>query len=273
MRLREALVLVASASILLVGCSSRLSFVKSDAQRRGMDRVAPEYNFSETTGGRQQPSARRLLASAEQKYRAGQAAEAAADARAALKIDSRSVEAHTMLGLLASRAGESVAAGRHFSKAAELGANDGVALSNYGAWLCANGRSADSLSWFERALSARGYAEREAALANAGACALAAGQPELAERASRAALDIAPANVVALNTMAEHNYASGRYFEARAFSQRRLAAAPATPEALRLASQIEEKLGDSVAATRYVQRLRTEFPQARIAGPGEAETK
>lgn len=272
MRLLEAIAIMASVAVLLAGCSSRLSFVKSDAQRRDMDRVAPPYNFSETSGGRQQPSARRLLASAEQKYQAGQDAEAAADAKAALKIDSRSVEAHTMLGLVASRAGESVAAGRHFSRAAELGATDGVALSNYGAWLCANGRSTDSLSWFERALSAPGYADREAALANAGACALVAGRPELAERASRAALELTPTNVVALNTMAEHNYASGRYFEARAFSQRRLAAAPATPEALRLASQIEEKLGDSVAATRYVQRLRTEFPQARTAGPGEAET-
>ncbi len=270
MRLRDGLVLVACSVLLLSGCS-RLTFVKPDAQRRAGERITPEYSFRENPQSRQQASARRLVASAGQKYQAGDLAAANADARAALKADPSYAEAHTVLGLLAGSAGDNRTAGQHYAKAAELAPRDGIVLSNYGAWLCANGQATESLGWFDRALAAPGYPEPEAALANAGACALAAGRGDLAERASREALGISPTNAVALNTMAEHNYASGRYFEARAFSQRRLAAAPATPEALRLASQIEEKLGDSVAATRYVQRLRTEFPQARTAGPGEAE--
>ncbi|HEY4560163.1 MAG TPA: type IV pilus biogenesis/stability protein PilW, partial [Lysobacter sp.] len=46
----------------------------------------------------------------------------------------------------------------------------------------------------------------------------------------------------------------------RAFVERRLAAGPADADTLLLASQIEKSLGDTTAAERYVQRLRTEFP-------------
>ena len=61
----------------------------------------------------------------------------------------------------------------------------------------------------------------------------------------------------------------GRAFEARAFSERRLAAAPADRRSLLIASQIEEKLGDTRAAGRYVQRMRAEFPDTRDSGTGD----
>ncbi len=70
--------------------------------------------------------------------------------------------------------------------------------------------------------------------------------------------------------MADSEYRAGHYFEARAFSERRLAAAPASPHVLQLASQIEQKLGDTAAAARYVQRIGAEFPeQGRDSRPGD----
>jgi type IV pilus assembly protein PilF len=69
-------------------------------------------------------------------------------------------------------------------------------------------------------------------------------------------------NPVALTALARREFGAGNAFEARAFSERRLAAAPADPKALLLASQIEQKLGDSAAAARYVSRLKAEFPDA-----------
>lgn len=271
MRRRDLAIAALCCAVALSGCS-RLSFVKPDAQRRGMDRVAPDYTFSQTPASRQRSEARRLLASAEQRLRAGDVAGATTDARAALRVDGKSAEAHTMLGLIATRSGQADVAGRHYATAAELAPENSIMLGNYGAWLCSHGRSGESLAWFERALSSPAHGDRSAGLANYGACALAAGHTDLAVRASRAALQSDPESALALNTLAQHHYAMGQYFEARAFSQRRLSAAPATPDALRLASQIEDKLGDTVAATRYVQRLKAEFPQARTAGPGEAES-
>ena len=96
-----------------------------------------------------------------------------------------------------------------------------------------------------------------------------AGQGELAVEYLGAALALDPQNPVALAAMAEHEFRADRAFQARAFSQRRLAAAPADARSLLLASQIEEKLGDKDAAARYVQRLRAEFPDTSGSGAGE----
>ena len=95
------------------------------------------------------------------------------------------------------------------------------------------------------------------------------GQYERAQRDLQKAIALEPANAFALASMAESEFRHGRYFEARAFSERRLAAAPANPAVLQLAVRIEEKLGDTVAASRYSQRLRAEFPDVVTANPGE----
>ncbi|MCY1447207.1 hypothetical protein D9M71_638150 [compost metagenome] len=67
--------------------------------------------------------------------------------------------------------------------------------------------------------------------------------------------------------MARNEVVHGRYFEARAFYQRRLAAAPATLSVLQLAIQVEERLGDRTAAGRFQQRLREEFPSGAASNP------
>jgi type IV pilus assembly protein PilF len=38
---------------------------------------------------------------------------------------------------------------------------------------------------------------------------------------------------------------------------------------LQLASQIEQKLGDTAAAARYVQRIKAEFPEKQTVPPGD----
>lgn len=268
MRLREVAPVSLLGAAWLAACSTTPAYV-----RPGDDGAAAvaEARVHARPGDRAR--ANRLLASSQRKSEAGDLDGALADARAAQKADPSWVDPHTMIGLLANARGDAATAGRHFAIAAGLAPRDAAVLGNYGAWLCANGRAVESLDWFGRAVSfAAAPQVRADTLANAGACALKAGQADEAERAARAALGIDAGNAVALETLARRYYDAGRYFEARAFAERRLEAAPATPEVLRLASQIEEKLGDTVAATRYVDRLRTEFPQARIAGPGEAET-
>ncbi len=267
MRLHEAL-LLAAATMLLAGACSRLTFVKPNAQRKGADHVAPEYSFKETAASKRRSEARRRLAAAEQELQAGRLAEAETEARAALRADPALADTQTVMGLVLMRRGQGERAGAHYAEAAKL-APSGMTYNNYGAWLCGHQRAAESLRWFDQALGDPNYGDRGAAMANAGACAATAGQFDRVERDLRAALEVDPMNVVALGAMAEEQYRQGRWLEARAFSERRLAAAAPTPASLQLASQIEEKLGDRVAAARYVERLRTQFPQARTALPGE----
>ncbi|RYG09061.1 MAG: tetratricopeptide repeat protein, partial [Burkholderiales bacterium] len=186
-----------------------------------------------------------------------------------LKASPNSAGALTLLAIIADNKGAAAEAGTYYKRAAEAAPSQGGVMNNYGAWLCGNGFPAEALVWFDRAVGAPGYNTPEFALANAGGCALKTGQYDRAERDLRKALSIAPRNAYALASMAESEYRQNRYFEARAFTERRLSAAPANAAVLQLAAQIEEKLGDRAAASRYVQRLRAEFPNVVAANPGD----
>ena len=269
MRLLEGIALAGLVALAATACS-RLTFVKPKAGRGNYEQLAPEYTFREDADSKRRMAGMDRLALAERHLRAGEYDAAQADAKAAMKADPKLPGAYTLLGAIEDQRGHSAQAGGYYAKAAELAPAKGNELNNYGAWLCGNGRAVEALAWFDRALADSTYTSPASALANAGACALSVGDTARADRDLHAALAIAPESPVALAAMAELEYRGGRFMEARAFSERRLAAASATPRVLQLASQIEEKLGDTVAAARYVQRLRTEFPQARNAQPGEA---
>jgi len=170
---------------------------------------------------------------------------------------------------VADRRGQAAKAGEHYRRALDLAPDTGVMLNNYAAWLCSAGRAVEAMPLFERAAAAPGYATPGAALANAGVCADKGGMPGQSEQLLRQALEVDPVNVVALAAMAEREFLAGRAFEARAFSERRLAAGPADRRALELASQIEEKLGDKAAAAKYVQQIRVEFPAVPDSNSGD----
>jgi type IV pilus assembly protein PilF len=258
------------AGVALAGCS-RLTFVKPSTERGDYDRVAPEYDVREDPRERGRTLALEQVAAAGDSLRDGRLDVAERQARAALENDASSAQAHTLLALVAERRGKDKEAGAHYAKAAELAPRGGVSLNNYGAWLCGHGRAAESLPLFDRALADPAYATPAAPLANAGTCAMRAGQGPQAERYLRRALQYDPGNAIALAGMARFSYDTGDYLQARAFSERRLATAPATREVLQLASQIEQKLGDMAASARYVQRMGNEFPQAQAPRGGESQ--
>ncbi|MDQ1093080.1 type IV pilus assembly protein PilF [Xanthomonas sacchari] len=235
---------------------------------RTAEQVQPHYAFRDSRAVKSRVALQEQLGLAANGLASGDLGAAQTHARKALSLDPESVEALTVLAVVADRRGDADGAGALYRKAAELAPSSGATLNNYGAWLCANGSPAESLAWFDRALALQDYATPASALANAGGCALQVGQRERGERDLRKALELDPDNAYALEAMARNEAAQGRFFEARAFSERRLAAAPATASVLQLAIQIEQRLGDKAAAGRYQQRLRKEFPDAATTTPG-----
>lgn len=222
---------------------------------------APVYSVADPESVRREVRWRDLLTLATRDMQVGNLDAAERKVREALKLAPEAPDALVLQAGIDDRRGRTRQAGENFRKAAELAPQRGDVLNNYGAWLCQQGQPAESLVWFDRALQAPGYATPGEAQANAGSCALDAGQLERAERDLRAALVTAPANPVALESMAQLSFRQGRYMEARAFAERRIAAAPATRSVLQLASQIEARLCDRAASDRYLQRIRQEFPQ------------
>lgn len=256
------------AMAVMSGCS-RLSFIKPDYTRNDFRRTAAELDVTTDSRDRNAVAVRVSVQQGQLALTRGDLDGARRAAKQALATDPTSAAAHTLRAVVADRDGKPDLAGGHYRRAVELAPHVGGMHNNYGTWLCANGRADESLAWFEQALADRNYRTPAAAMANAGACAEKAGQGDRAVRYLEAALELEPDNPVALAAMAEHELRAGRAFHARAFSQRRLAVAPANASALLLASQIEQKLGDKQAAAGYVQRLRAEFPETSGSGTGD----
>ena len=266
--------LVATTALLVVvvlatGACKRLTFVRQDFSRQDYERVSPEVDVSGKGRSRNAAQALQHLQLAQVRLMGGDYETAEREAQKALKLDPKSADAHSVLAATADRRGASAEAGTHYLRAAELAPANGAVLNNYGVWLCGQGRHAESLAWFDKALGDSRYGTPAVALANSGTCAIRAGQDARGERDLRRAIILDPGNATALGALAQLEFRRGNAFEARAFSERRLGAAPPDPAALQLASQIEEKLGDTAAAARYVQRMRAEFPQSRGSGMGD----
>lgn len=256
--------------LLAAGCHrgpSRLS-KPPKVDKSSYESMAPQYDVRDTKQTKRRIAIREHLSLAGARLGSGDIAAAEHNARQALKLDSSSADAYTFLAVIEEHRDNPKQAGVYYMRAVELAPDKGAGLNNYGAWLCANGFAAESLLWFDRALADERYDSPASALANAGGCALKSGQKERAQRDLRRALELDPSNAYALESMAQSEYGLGRYFEARAFAERRLAAAPATASVLQLAAWIEEKLGDKAAAARYAQRLSKEFPNDLNANSG-----
>ena len=265
-----AIALMVSAAVILgsAGCS-RLSFVKPSLERRGLERTAPEVRMTPDSYDSPASKSRLLTQQGQVALAEGNLGEAGDYAAKALKVAPDDPSAITLAAIVAERSGAAAKAGKLYRRAVDLAPLQGAMANNYGTWLCGNGRARESLEWFDRALADPSYRTPAFAMANSGACAADAGDDAHSARYLAGALELDPENPVALAAMAEREFRAGNAFRARAFSERRLAAAPADWRSLVLASQIEGKLGDSVAAERYVQRLRTEFPGMPPSGNGE----
>lgn len=259
---RDALALLVACALLAGACSrlERLSVVRPSAERGDYTRVAPVYEVSDKARGKTPATAAMHLALASELYARGALAEAQAEAERGLKADPASPDLHTLLAALAAARGDQASAGRHYQRAQALAPGNGAYANNYGAWLCANGRAAESLAWFQVALADPRYPTPVAALANTAECAGRAGDPQREEAAWRQVLALEPAHHAALGALARAAFRRGDYLAARAFMQRRLAAGDADPETLLLASQIELKLGDTAASSRYLHRMQTAAP-------------
>lgn len=265
MQSRSPLWLLLAVALAIAGCGSAGS--TKNGSVRSFKQAAQSYDVRDDKQARKRLHYQDLLRISTDRLGRSEWNDALKHARSAQKLEPSVADAYTIEAIIEQQRGHAEQAGVLYRRAAELAPGEPGVLSNYGAWLCANEHPAEALVWFDRALEDANYGGRAGILANAGGCALDAGQRDRAVRDLRQALNLAPDNAYALESMARSEYAQGRYFEARAFNQRRLAAAPATVSVLQLAVQIEDRLGDSAAAGRYQQRLQEEFPPVATSNP------
>ncbi len=188
--------------------------------------------------------------------------EAFKNARKAVLVDPQLASAHTLLGVLHQRLGQSTQAGTHLRKAVQLSPHDPYALNALGSYLCGQGDYADADPYFRRALQNPLYPTPWVALHNAGSCQEKAGAFEQSEIDYRAALRQNPRFAPSLLRMAHLSFRKDNYLSSRAYLQRYLAEAPHTAESLWLGVRTEKNLGDMDQMSTYAAKLRSLFPDS-----------
>ncbi len=178
----------------------------------------------------------------------------------ALKLDPDSVDANTLMAVLYERINRAPGAEKYYRRAAELDPEDGSTNNNFGAFLCRLQRFDEAEKYFLKALDDPFYKTPQTAYSNAGVCAARAGDVAKAESYFRKSLEADPKDAGALYEMALISYKKNDLMRARAFIQRFESINPPDASALDLALQIESRLGDTTAAAKYRERLKSEFP-------------
>ncbi|SIR05413.1 tetratricopeptide repeat protein [Solilutibacter tolerans] len=269
LRLDRLLLSVAIAGGLLFasGCS-RLTFVKPDLSKMEVEQVRQPVRARDNAAVKARESAYQLVAAASTAYQQGDIVGAEKNARAALKADPKSIDAHTLMGVIAGQRRRTAESGDWLKKAAQLSQGRPAEASNYGTWLCANGDAAGSLQYFDYAAQNQAGEDRAASLANAGTCALGVGMEQRADTYLQQAIQYDPQSALALESLANLSLKRGRAMDARAYIERRLDLPPVSASALSTAADVESRLGDTRAAAMYQQRLRSEFPNTNTPPPG-----
>jgi type IV pilus assembly protein PilF len=183
----------------------------------------------------------------------------------ALSFDPDLADAHSSIAVAYDQQGRSGDAEEHYRRAAELAPDNPGAANSYAVYLCRNNRWADAEPYFRRAAENPTYTTPEAALSNAGLCALAAGESDNAESYFREALGRNPVYPDALYHMTDLTYQQENLLQARAFMQRSLASAADSPEMLWLCFEIEAELNSPTSAQACATRLKEQFPESEQA--------
>jgi type IV pilus assembly protein PilF len=183
----------------------------------------------------------------------------------ALVQNPKDVNVQLAAGLVYERLHENKTAEKHFRQALKVAPDSPEAQNALGAFFCRNKQQSKGEEMFLKAAINPLYRTPFVAYTNAGVCARSAGNLEQAERYLRQAL---ASNVNYPETYAQLAgvlHERGNNLQARAFVERFLAVAPATPNILLLGYNIEAAMKDESAAGAFRERLEKEFPESEQA--------
>lgn len=182
--------------------------------------------------------------------------------------------AYNMLGLVYMELRDLGLAQSNFQRALAISPNDSDTHHNYASFLCQNGRYEEAIRHYLSAIENPLYATPQRSYANAGVCALKAGDTPRAQGFFEAALKLQPLQADALFNMAQIAYQRGNYADANVYLGRLLRASePSSARAL-LAIKIARKLGDRNTEESQALLLRRNFPnspEAQLLRSGKIE--
>lgn len=173
---------------------------------------------------------------------------------------------HNELALYYERVGEPARADHEYRVAMEDSPGDPATLNNYGAFLCREGKYRESLKYFSEAASNLDYATPDAALANAGSCALKIPDRKLAQQYYQRALAINADMTQALWQLGLMAFEKGNYSLANGYFGRLIDALPEpSARVLWVAIETAWTIGEHDTAMGYGRELLKRFPKSEEA--------
>lgn len=195
-------------------------------------------------------------------FQAGNPAVALEELEIALASDSSYFPAYSIRGLVRASLKENAKAEEDFQKAIALAPKDPEVNNNYGWYLCETGKPRQSIAFFLEALKSPLYETPERAYANAGSCAMKAGDQDQALGYLLKALQFSrDGGALPRMLLARLFYQQARLDEARAYlADAMKLVEPPSAEILWLGIRLERKLGNRLAESSYVAQLRSRHP-------------
>jgi len=199
-------------------------------------------------------------------YGRAQYAIALQESTIAMQADPNYAPGYNVRGLIRMALNEDELAEADFRRSIKLDQNYSEAHNNFGWFLCQRGRAKESVPQFLEALKNPLYSTPEVAYANAGLCALKAGDLIEAESYLRRALFLRPDMPEVIYGFAEISFAKAEYASAKAhlFRFQKLTQ-DMNAEQLWLAVRIERKMHDRNSEASYALQLSKRFPASREA--------
>jgi type IV pilus assembly protein PilF len=243
-----------------LAAAAMLALLAACAGGPGQSGRAELQTASDKTSGQKRAAIRLQLAAGY--YGQGQYEVALDEIKKAVQADPENADAYGVRALIYIAMGENTLAEDNFQHALKLAPRNADVSNNYGSFLCENGRAAESIAYFDRALQNRSYPSPEKALNNAGSCSLKLKDYAGAERYLLKALELAP-DVPATNVNLARVYYVKRDYQRAGFFIGRVSQTAKmeslTADVLWLAIKVQHKLGDASAEAGWATQLRRRY--------------
>lgn len=246
------LMLLAWAQLSLTGCAGGVGATTASAE--------PVTDFDEPDARKR---ARLRLELASGYFEQGQTTVALDEIKQSLAADPTYGPAFVLRGLVYMRLNNSRLAEESFQRALQINPRDPDALHNYGWFSCQQGRNAQAVELFTRALASPVYAGQAKTYMAKGICQTRMGQFAEAEGSFARSYELDAGNPITGYNLASLLFRRGDDSRAQFYIRRLNNSDLANAETLWLGIKVERRLGNTEAMQQLAQQLSRRYPQSR----------